>query len=331
MNNAVKYGFQKHLSSEYPSQIVVDITEYCNLRCIHCPYPAFMKSDAFTGAQLDVNLHKKLIDEVATDGFGICQYLRYTANGETLLHPEFEKIINYACKHSRTKINVTTNGMLLNEKYRNIILNAGVDVVDVSIDAFKKQTYSKIRVKGNLDLVQDNILKMLDQIKRDECKTKIVVSFVEQFLNTDETEDFEKFWKDKGAHFVVIRKLHSAGGAKRQISKKLKSQNKSLQRKPCLYPWERLVLTPTGEISFCPAGWTGESHFSDFTDITIKEAWKSKFMQELREAHISNNFSQHSFCENCPDWIFINWPNEGRVYADVMKQVVPLDLIDENL
>ena len=94
--NKLKFGFQKHLNKTFPSQVTVDLTQFCNLACIHCPHPEFKKSNAYSEAHLDLNLHKKLIDEVASDGYGICQYIRYTANGEPLLHPKFDEMIKYA-------------------------------------------------------------------------------------------------------------------------------------------------------------------------------------------------------------------------------------------
>ena len=323
-----KYGFQKHLSPEFPSQIIVDVTQYCNLACIHCPHSEFVKSKAFSGAHLDVDLHKKLIDEVATDGLGICQYLRYTANGEPLLHPKIEEMLEYACKNSKTKINVTTNGMLLTESKAKKLLDIGVDVFDISIDAFTNETYSKIRINGDLDKTRANVLGLINLIKKYHYKTKVVVSFVEQPLNTHEALDFEKFWKGKGIDYVVIRKLHSAGGAKKEIKLKMDKAFRKISRKPCVYPWERLVLTPSGTIGFCPADWKHESQIADFKNHTIKEIWKGDYMKRLREAHLKNDFSGFDFCEQCPDWVYTRWPGEGRAYMDMMKELVPNDLLE---
>lgn len=323
-----KYGFQKHLSPEFPSQIIVDVTQYCNLACIHCPHSEFVKSKVFTGAHLDVGLHKKLIDEVATDGLGICQYLRYTANGEPLLHPKIEEILEYACKNSKTKINVTTNGILLIESKAKKLLDIGVDIFDISIDAFTNETYSKIRVNGDLNKTRSNVLGFINLIKKYKYKTKVVVSFVEQPLNTHEALDFEKFWKKNGVHYVVIRRLHSAGGAKEEIKSKMNKVFRKIPRKPCVYPWERLVLTPSGTIGFCPADWKHESQIADFKNHTIKEIWKGDYMQKLREAHLKNDFSGFDFCEQCPDWVYTRWPGEGRAYMDMMKELVPNDLLE---
>ncbi len=324
----VKYGFQKHLSSRFPSQIIVDSTQFCNLACIHCPHPSFIKTDAYSGSHLDIELHKKLIDEIATDGLGICQYIRYTANGETLIHPKFDEMIEYAGKYSKTRINVTTNGVLLTDKKSKKLLDAGVNVFDISLDAYSDETYSKVRVKGDLSKVRPNVLNLIKLIKEGSYDAKLVVSFVEQPLNMHETKQFEEFWKNAGADFVVIRKLHSAGGAKDGIKSKMEEGLKNVERKPCLYLWERLVVTPEGDLGFCPAGWTGESHFIDFNKTTIKEAWQGEFMNSLREAHLSNNYKGFDFCKQCPDWVHTKWPDEqGKNYSDMMKELVPSDLL----
>ena len=58
----LKYGFYGRLNSEFPSQIIVDITEVCNLECIHCPHTEFKKSEYYGGRFLFMKV-KSLIDE----------------------------------------------------------------------------------------------------------------------------------------------------------------------------------------------------------------------------------------------------------------------------
>lgn len=327
MQNKIKYGFQAHLSPEFPSQIIIDVTEFCNLACIHCPQSEFSKSEAFGGRHLDVALHKKLIDEVARDGKGICKYLRYTGQGETLLHPNFVEMIQYAAKHSGVPINITTNGMLLTEKKAKALLEAGVDVFDISIDAYTPETYAVIRKKGDLNITRANVLKLIELIKKGGYKTRVVVSFIEQPLNKDETSDFERFWKEVGAHFVVIRRLHSCAGAKDAIAEKM-WQN-MINRKPCLYPWERLVLSASGYFGFCPADWKYKAKIADFRNFSIREIWKGEFMEKLREAHLNNDFSKHTFCGQCPDWAAMRWPHEGKAYADMMHDFSTIKLMEK--
>lgn len=42
MNDAL-YTFSNRLPAQFPSQIVVDVTERCNLACVHCAHADFEK------------------------------------------------------------------------------------------------------------------------------------------------------------------------------------------------------------------------------------------------------------------------------------------------
>lgn len=315
-----KYGFQVHLSPEFPSQLIIDVTENCNLACTHCPHRIFVKSRHFSGRNLDPQLNTKLVAEVREDGKGHCQYLRYTGAGETLLHPHLIDMVNYASRNSGVPINITTNGTLLNEEKAAALLDAHVAVFDISIDAHTERTYRLIRKNADLRLTIANVLKLIELNRSGNYHSKVVVSFVEQPLNKKEKSSFQKFWHESGADYIVIRTLHSAGGAVKKVAINMKSTMRQ-KRKPCLYPWERLVLNPLGQIGFCPAEWNYQASFIDFRNTTIKEIWKSDFMYRLREAHLNNDFSGHSFCEQCPDWAITRWPNEGRCYSNMMREI----------
>ncbi|NBO24860.1 MAG: radical SAM protein, partial [Chlamydiae bacterium] len=111
-----KYGFGGRLKQEFPSQVIIDTTELCNLACIHCPHPTFKKSEHYSGISLPKDLNKKAIDEIAVNGKNRVQYVRYTGEGETLIHKDFFEMLSYATKNSGVPVTVTTNGMLLNSE-----------------------------------------------------------------------------------------------------------------------------------------------------------------------------------------------------------------------
>ena len=209
----VTYGFGGRLTAEFPSQIIMDITEVCNLACTHCPHPVFAKSEHYAGRHLDMALNEKMIEEVRQHGQGRTQYIRYTSNGEPLVHPHGYDLIQAAVDHSGVYVTLTTNGKIMNERRTQRLLESGVHLIDISIDAFKPETYAKIRVKGDLAVTRENVLRLIGWVRESKAKTKVVVSFVEQPQNTLEVADFERYWKDQGADYVVIRRLHSHSGS----------------------------------------------------------------------------------------------------------------------
>ena len=316
MNN---YGFQGRMTGEFPSQIIVDITEVCNLACIHCPHPTFKASEHYSKRYLEPELNKKMVDEVREAGKGLCQYIRYTSNGEPLVHPKGYEMVDYAVKHSGTFVTLTTNGTIMKEKKTRQLLDAGVHMIDISIDAYSPETYSKVRVNGDLDVTRTNVLRLIDWVRTSGVDTKVVVSYVEQPENKHETGEFERYWKEQGADSVVIRRLHSAAGAVQNIASTMRDDEEVVKRYPCTYPCERLVIDPKGFIAFCPADWKYSSPVADLRDSTIQDTWQGEFMRDLRAAHLSNNFSNHEFCGQCPDWSQTRWPDQGRSYADLIE------------
>lgn len=318
-----EYGFGGRLAADFPSQILMDITEVCNLACTHCPHPAFAKSEHYGGLHLDPALNDKMIDEVRRHGQGRTQYIRYASNGEPLVHPQAYDMIQAAVERSGVYVTLTTNGKIMDERRTRKLLDAGVHMIDISIDAFRPETYAKIRVKGNLAVTHNNVLRLIrwaqESATTGRPKTKVVVSFVEQPGNSAEKDDFERYWRDQGADAVIIRRLHSCSGAMPAQAAGLDTPG---PRRPCLYPWERIVINARGHLGFCPSDWVHGSHVADYRTTSIHEQWQGPFYQALRQAHLGNDYSRHGFCGQCPDWASTRWPHQGRSYADLVEEFI---------
>ena len=321
-SSQAEYGFGGRLAAEFPSQIIMDITEVCNLACVHCSHPTFAKSEHYAGRHLDPTLNEKMIEEVRQHGPGRTQYIRYTSNGEPLVHPNGYELIQAAVDHSGVFVTLTTNGKIMNEKRTQRLLESGVHLIDISIDAFKPETYAKIRVKGNLDVTRENVLRLIRWVRESKAKTKVVVSFVEQPENTAEVSDFERYWKDQGAEYVVIRRLHSCSGAVIKVADISRANQNLNSRRPCLYPWERVTINARGDLSFCPSDWVHGSYVADYRNTSIHAEWQGKFYRRLRDAHLNNYYGNHAFCGQCPDWAATRWPHEGRSYADMVEDFI---------
>ncbi len=282
-------------------------------------HPEFKVSEHYGGRLLDDSLNAKLVDEVRDFGAGKTQYIRYSSSGEPLVHPKIYDMLEYAVENSGVFVTLTTNGTLLDEKRIEKLFSSGLHLIDVSLDALTPETYAAVRVHGKLEVTRRNVMKLLEMKHRLHVDVSIVVSFAEQPQNTHETEAFESFWKDQGADSVVIRRLHSAAGGLPQIAERMRSQGKPGSRYPCLYPWERILLSPRGDLKFCPQDWVYGSTIAPYSDTTIREVWQGEFYRKLRQAHLSNDFSRHPFCGQCPDWRQTRWPGESSSYADVVR------------
>lgn len=107
-------------------RVYIEISNICNLQCSFCPVvdrdKRIMPSELFD----------KIVRDVAPQTEQICLHLM----GEPLAHPEFEKIIAI-CEEVGVKINLTTNGLLLN-RYKKLLANSpAFHQINFSIHAFK--------------------------------------------------------------------------------------------------------------------------------------------------------------------------------------------------
>jgi MoaA/NifB/PqqE/SkfB family radical SAM enzyme len=313
------YGFGGRLSSAFPSQVIIDVTELCNLSCTHCPHPDFKRSTFYAGRSLSFELSAKAIGEVATEGRGVVQNVRFASDGEPLLNTSIYPMLDDAVRRSGTFVSLTTNGTLLTPNRIERLLATGVHLVDISIDAHTPETYAAIRVRGDLQVTRANVERLIQRVRESGSPMRIAVSYIEQPGNAAETADFERYWKDAGAHSVAIRRLHSASGAVISVADVLRKKAEAVERRPCVYPWERIVVTPRETLAFCPSDWTGGSSLADYNTTTIAELWRSDRYAALRSAHLANDYSAHGFCGQCPDWQETRWPGEGSTYATLVE------------
>jgi pyruvate-formate lyase-activating enzyme len=305
---------------------VVDTTGVCNLKCTHCPHPRILASKPSGGSlHLTPELSARAVEEVWAHR-QITQYMRYSANGEPLANPDLFEMLGHAVRRSGVTVTLTTNGTLLDARRAQRLLETGLHVVDVSLDALTPETYALLRPGASLEVTRANVLRLLELKVASRSRTRILVSYVERPENAHETASFQAFWRNSAVDGVLVRPLHSAAGVLREVAERLSGRDAATVRRPCPYAWERITLGPGGELLFCPQDWVHGSVVADYRVSTIAEVWQGEFYRALRAAHLSGRLESHQLCAGCPDWSLTCWPNQGPSYADVVRQLTQPDV-----
>lgn len=129
------------------------LTQQCNLRCAHCQY---LLQDANHFAPGHLKEWEPLLDHFAEIGVAWCTV---SAEGEPLLHPEYDAIIA-GLKARGIPCSGVTNGTVLHKHIRAIVEN--MEGMTVSLDAHDAALYGRIRGKAELyDTVVDNIRNLV--------------------------------------------------------------------------------------------------------------------------------------------------------------------------
>lgn len=133
-----------------PLYIAWQLTNECNLACLHCieesgPGKAF--PDELSRAQIFNILDQLSAKEVP--------YLSLSG-GEPMLHPLFFDMVEHVCAGSG-QLKIETNGHYLGVENCERLSRLGVKAVQVSLDGASRETYNRMRVRGDFDRAIEGI------------------------------------------------------------------------------------------------------------------------------------------------------------------------------
>ncbi|MBW9156079.1 MULTISPECIES: radical SAM/SPASM domain-containing protein [Clostridium] len=103
----------------------IEITNVCNLCCSFCPQtqrsPEFMTLETFS----------KILDQIKPH----TDYIYFHVKGEPLMHPKLDEFLDLSYEKG-FKVNITTNGTLINKVKNNIILKPSLRQINFSLHSF---------------------------------------------------------------------------------------------------------------------------------------------------------------------------------------------------
>ncbi len=232
--------------------------------------------------------------------------LRFVGDGEPLLHPRVLDMIHLAKVRTRCIVNLTTNGTLLSNSAVERLVDSGIDLVDVSVDALTKPVYEVVRRGGSFERLMRGVFTLLDAMRKKHSATKIMVSFIEQDENAQETEWFRNFWEPI-VDYVMVRTLHSASGQAKQEESRARNEAATLQRYACPHLWKRLTVDFLGRIKFCAHDWGNGSVLGSIEDASLASVWRGAELERLRSDHLTGNHQAAVICTDCTDWASSAW------------------------
>lgn len=296
----VRYGFRNEQEELFPLMVVMEITNVCNLKCIHCPYVFISRQPGYKPKHMAWDVYKKISDEVSRYKNTI---FRFTCDGEPMCHPRFLDMIRYAKKRKISPVCFNTNGFFLDTPAAREILECGVEIVEVSLDALSEDTYTKIRRGSDFSRVINNLNRFIELRDTMNSGTKIMVSIIDQPKASGELRDFIDYWTPR-VDRVITRAYTSVGGL---VDRDKLKDTDCKQRWPCPHLWRRVFINVDGLAEFCVDDWYDETIIGDIKNSSIKEIWASKQYRQLRRLHTLQEFNQIPYCKDCSDWEARGW------------------------
>jgi MoaA/NifB/PqqE/SkfB family radical SAM enzyme len=282
-------------AGSFPKVILLDTTNFCNLKCSMCGHRLMTRKQGKMGMEL----YRKIIDEIASEDRHIRVWVTFFGESLILQHRLYWQIL-YAKYKGLTDVVLNSNGTLLDEEASKCVIESGLDGIYIGIDAFKPETYNKIRVGGDYQKTVANVNRLLEM--KSELHSplpKVFVQFVEMRENCDEIADFTKYWTERGASVKIRPKVTWAGTVDPYDVKQTNEQ-----RYPCYWAMRTFNVCWDGRVVLCSVDYDAKLVAGDLSNKkeTIKSIWGNKL-------HILRKYQQRGwydempeFCQNCTDW-----------------------------
>jgi radical SAM protein with 4Fe4S-binding SPASM domain len=310
------FGFVEPGHAEFPPIIIIAVTNTCDMACIHCAHPVMKKRPGYRGTFMDPALHTKIVEETKRFKDRLWVF-RYAADGESLLHPKFLDFVEETKAAGIGPVDLTTNAMSLTDAKMRRLLRAPIDVIDVSLDAFRKETYEKIRLRGKFDKVTANLRRLVELRNALGSPTKIMTSIIQQKEALEEVEAFKAYW-GQWVDEVLVRGLNTDLG----IVNVTETYFRDIPRWPCPQFWKRVTINHDGDIRFCVEDWFNQGVVANVRDRSIQEVWQSPIYERFRELHRTGRWGDMKMCKPCLDWQHMEW---GHGFEKAITRVMGRD------
>ena len=234
---------------------------------------------------MDMDLFKKVVDECAALGI---THVRVHNYGEPFLDKQLVEKVRYAKERGIAEVGMISNGSLIDEPIAQGMIDAGLDAINISVDASGKEVFESTRLNLDYDVVIRNI-ETLVRLRKASGKvrpeTHPVVRAPEQF-ESDEHE-FIEHWRTI-ADKVHITDLHNWAGTLNATSD---------VNYPCYRMWQTFTVLWDGRVSLCCADFDGRHILGDLRTSSIAEIWNGPAYLEVRRQHLESGGPE--ICRSC--------------------------------
>jgi MoaA/NifB/PqqE/SkfB family radical SAM enzyme len=182
-----------HRPLQHLAKVFIEPTDACNLDCVTCFRNAWQTSiGRMSEATFAAILGElKTMDPLPTVYFG--------GIGEPLFHQRTVEWI-VQVKQLGARVEMITNGTLLTEKRSRQLIDAGLDLIWISIDGASPQSYADVRLGAQLPTVLANLQRFRTLRKGHKtAKPEIGIAFVAMRRNIQDLPKVLKIARGLGA------------------------------------------------------------------------------------------------------------------------------------
>lgn len=183
-----------------PFLVMVEPTNYCNLKCPLCP----SGNGDMTRARGNMRLEdfQQLVRATQRHAFMMMLWNQ----GEPYINKRFNEMVRYAHDHRIFTFTSTNGHFVRTEAAARAIVDSGLDEIIFSVDGVDQETYARYRVGGDLQVVFAGIRRLLAARRAAGSLTPVVnLQIVVMRQNEAQVDAAERMARDLGVDKFLIK------------------------------------------------------------------------------------------------------------------------------
>jgi len=279
-----------------PRRVQIETVFGCPESCVMCAVHA---PTGRTPGIMDIDTFNRIIANMKPWRDSI-EMLDLVGLGEPLVDPTLTDKIIHAKREGFRNLAFTTNGVLLNDRRRNDILETGIETVIFSIYGSNQEIHDSVMITGHFDEIEHNIREMITLRDSRRHSTRFILIFIRQEANIDDWDNcVSRWWKhlNPTRRDMMIRyDRHSWGGVHKDFIDPWESACPS----PCPVLSKRMTVLVDGTVPMCCMDAHRCRHrMGDIVRDDIATIYNNERFKDIRKRHEHGLMSSVPLCGTC--------------------------------
>lgn len=286
-----------------PFSVEIDICSVCNFDCNFC-FHADKKGIAESHVKfgrMDMALFQKVITDLKAFPDKI-KKVRLFEFGEPLLHPDLPRMIREIWKTGVAEyVEITTNGVLLNEALNLELVAAGLSRINISVNGVTPDKYRQIcrhaldmpRFLANLAHLYENrgnchiYIKLADDGTLTQAEEEQFYRLFGDVCDEIFIERLSPIWRDTDVNIATHEPQNGPYGQKLEY------------KKVCPLIFTRLVINYDGVVVACCVDWKRAFTIGDVRKQSARDIWNGPILRALQKKHLKGARDTVAICKGC--------------------------------
>lgn len=290
----------KALPLDTPLSMQIELASICNFKCKFCIHgnDELTVQKKYKAGIMKYEVFTKIVDDM-TQFQKKLRFVSLQSRGESLLNPRIVDMIRYLKEKNVTEeIGLNTNATLLDTKMNRGLVEAGLDVIRISIEAIGDQKYKEVTgVNVDYNKIVENVRDLFEH----KGKCFVYVKIIDCNMTEKEKEEFLNTFGNICDSIYIEKpvELWKNAGLDKQIFDNDRYGVEITSALVCPRVFFSYVVHFDGNVVSCDLDWMEEDVIGNINEKSLLEIWHSEEMKKIRLKQLRGEADTIERCIQC--------------------------------